>query len=139
MEGCHQTVPDGCANGAQEHKGGVVTDDGDGDTRDDGHDDNTDKHWKVHNARIDSAGALDGLEPNGKVVDGAEKGGTKAEAEDGCGPDGAFKEYLPRHRGRVSQLELDKEEEEDEKSEDDEQENNPPAVPGIRRPTPLQG
>ena len=67
------------------------------------------------------ADALDGLEPDGEIVDCDEEGGTHGEGKDACGPDAPFLHHVRIYRCGLRSPELDADEDDNADTKDDEE------------------
>ena len=129
---------DGREGRAGEHERGVVARAGDESAGEDGADDGGDEEGDVADAGLVGAHALDGLEPDGQVVDCDEEGGTQAEGEDARGADAAFPDQARVDGGGFRAAELDDHEGDEAEAEDDEEGDDAPARPGVGGAAPLQ-
>ena len=138
VKGRQEARADGRQRGAGEHEGGVVPRLGDEGAGDDGAEDARDQEGDVADAGLVRADALDGLEPDGEVVDDHEEGRAHAEGEDPRGPDAPPPHHARVDRGGFRPPELDADEDDEADAEDDEEGDDPAAGPGVGGPAPLQ-
>ena len=81
-----ETCADGGQDSACEHEGSVVAEFGDETAGYDGPDDNSQEDRNIPDARLIRVDTLDGLEPDGEVIDCHKEGGPHEESKSGCGP-----------------------------------------------------
>lgn len=121
IPGHQEARANGRQRGTGEHEGGVVANLADESTGENGCYDCRDQERDVANAGLIRADALDGLEPDGEVVDCDEKGRAHAEGEDACGPDAPFLHHVRIYRCGLRSPELDANEDEDADAKDNEE------------------
>ena len=121
VKGRQEARANGRQRGTGEHEGGVVANLGDERTGENGRYDRCNQERDVAYTGLIRADALDGLEPDGQIVDCDEEGGAHAEREDACGPDAPFLHHARIYRCGVRSPELDTDEDEDADGEDDEE------------------
>ena len=138
VKGREEARADGRQRGAGEHEGGVVARFGDEGAGENGAEDAGDEEGDVPDAGLVRADALDGLEPDGQVVDYHEEGGAHAESEDARGPDAAFPHHARVDGCGVRSPELDDYEEQEADARDDEEGDDSAAGPGVGGAAPLQ-
>lgn len=139
LEGGQQTGTDGHQDGGQQHEGSVVADSSDESTRQHGNDDETEDGRQVHDTGLCGADTLDGLEPDGDVVDHDEESGTQHGTEPGGSPHVAVLEHARRNGGILLLPDLHSEETDNKETSDDQERDDAATLPLVLDATPLQG
>jgi len=106
FEGCKKARTNGTDGGTGDHKRRVVTANGDEDTCKDGEDNNSQDQRKIHDSRLGSGDAFDGLEPDGNVEDEQHECRTNGECEHGREGNTTLLEDTGRNSGLLLAPEL---------------------------------
>lgn len=139
LEGRQQARPDRQENRAEDHKGGVVTQARRQGARQDRGEDHGQDHGQQADAGLDGADVLDGLEPDGQVVDDDHHGRAQRKGGPRAGQDAALQEDARRDGGGVGLEDLDQDEADEQDAGQDEQGDDAGAAPGVLGAAPLQG
>lgn len=137
-EGGQETSANAHHDGRNNHEWGVVSENGNETTRNNGQENDGQNHGQVLDTRLNGRRALDSLEPEREVEDEDEESSTKSGTEKGTSPDGTVFEDARGHGSLLALPDLDTNEASEEDASENKEGNDAAAVPGVHRTTPLE-
>ena len=135
---CEQTGANGHEDRREEHERRVVTNSSYSATSNHRNDDEAEDGGEVHNSRLGCRSSLDGLEPDGQVVNHDEEASAQHGTEQCRSPDVAVQEDARRNRGIFLLPPLDSKEAACEENKEDQERNDATVLPLILAATPLE-